>query len=41
MAIEKMEILGAVLELLTKQHCNPAHLPQNWAKLAKLAVLFN
>ena len=20
---------------------NPAHLPQNWAKLAKLAVLFN
>ena len=34
-AIEKMKILGA------KQHCtaNPAHLPQNWAKLAKLAKL--
>ena len=46
MIIEKMKILGAVLELLAKQHCqigsaNPAHLPQNWAKLAKLAVLFS
>ena len=34
MAIEKIKILGAVLE-------QPAHLPQNWAKLAKLAVQFS
>ena len=40
MAIEKIKILGALLELPDKQH-NPAHLPQNWAKLAKSAVLFS
>jgi hypothetical protein len=33
-----MKILGAILEL--NSTANPAHLPQNWAKLAKLAVLF-
>ena len=38
MAIEKIKILGALLELLAKQHC---HLLQNWAKLAKLAVQFS
>ena len=31
--IEEMKILGAVLELQAK--------PQNWAKLAKSAVLFS
>jgi hypothetical protein len=40
MAIEKIKILGAVLELPAAT-TNPAHLPQNWAKLAKLAVLFS
>ena len=36
--IEKIEILGAVLELSAKQQCsvNQAHLPQKWAKLAVL-----
>ena len=33
MAIEKIKILGAP--------ANPVHLPQNWAKLTKLAVLFS
>ena len=43
MAIKKIKILAAVLELLAKWHCraNPAYLPQDWAKLAKLAVLFS
>ena len=38
--IEKMKILGAVLELPAK-HGHHAHLPQNWAKLANSAVLFS
>jgi hypothetical protein len=37
MAIEKIKILGAILEL----PANPAHLPQKWAKWAELAVLFS
>ena len=41
MAVEKIKILGAVFELPTNSTANPAHLPQNWAKLAKLAVLFS
>ena len=39
--IEKRKILGAVLELPAKQHCQSSPKPQNWAKLAKLAVLFS
>ena len=39
--IEKMKILGAVLELPANSTANPAHSPQNWAKLAKSAVLFS
>ena len=39
--IEKMKISGAVLELPTKQHCQLSLLPQNWAKMAKSAVLFS
>ena len=34
MAIEKISIVGAVLEL-------PAYSPQKWAKWAELAVLFS
>ena len=34
-----MKILGTVLEL--NSTANPAHSPQNWAKLAKSAVLFS
>ena len=30
--IEKIKILGAVLELQLNSTANPAHLPQNWAK---------
>ena len=44
MAIEKIKILGAVLELHMYQldsSANPAHLPQKWAKWAELAVLFS
>ena len=37
----KNQILGAVLELPAKQHCQSSHLPQTWAKLAKSAVLFS
>ena len=40
-AIEKIKILGAVLELPTKiqnSTANPAHLPEKWAKWAELAV---
>ena len=33
--------MGAVLELPANSTANPAHLPQNRAKLAKLAVLFS
>ena len=36
-----MKIMGAVLELRAKHTANQAHLPQNLAKLAKLAVLFS
>ena len=41
MGIEKIKILGTVLELPAKQHCQSSHLPQTWAKLAKSAVLFS
>ena len=41
MAIEKIKILGAILENQLNSTANPAHLPQIWAELAKLAVLFN
>ena len=41
MTIEKIKILGAVLELPgTASTANPANLPQKWAKWAELAVLF-
>ena len=37
-----MKILGADLELpAINSTANPAHLPQNWAKSAKSAVLFS
>jgi hypothetical protein len=38
MAIEKIQILEAVLELPA---ANPANLPRKWAKWAKLVVLFS
>ena len=41
MSIEKIQILGTVLELQLDSTANPAHLPQKWAKLAKLAKLFS
>jgi len=40
-AIEKMKILGAILDHQLNSTTNPAHLPQNWANLAKSAVLFS
>ena len=38
-----MKILGAFLELPAQLNgiANQAHLPQNWAKLAKSVVLFS
>ena len=41
MAIEKIKILGAVLELPADSTANPGYLPQTWAKWAELAVLFS
>ena len=45
MAVEKIKILGALLELLAKHSVNStanlAHLPRNRAKWAELAVLFS
>ena len=44
MAIEKIKILGAIWSYQLNSTANPAHLLQNWAKLAKLtklAVLFS
>ena len=41
MAIEKINILGAVLELPAKLTANLAHLPIKGAKWAELAVLFS
>ena len=42
MAIEKIKTLKAILESCQlNSTANPAHLPQNWAELAKLAVLFS
>jgi hypothetical protein len=41
MAIEKIKILGAVLELPAKQHCQSSPLTSKLAKLAKSAVLFS
>ena len=38
MAIEKIKILGAVLELLAKQHCQFSQSTKKWAKWAELAV---
>ena len=40
-AIEKTKILGAVLELPAKQQCQSSPFTSNWAKLAKLAVLYS
>ena len=39
MAIEKIQIVGAILEL--DRIANSAHLSQKWAKWTKLAVLFS
>ena len=36
-----MKILGAVWSHQLNSTANPAHLPQNWAKLAKSTVLFS
>ena len=41
MAIEKIKILGAVLELLAKQHCQFSQFTKKMAKWAELAVLFS
>ena len=48
MALNKIKILGAVLELPAKGQLiskvfgvNLAHLPQNWAKWAELTVLLS
>ena len=42
MAIEKIKILGAVLEICQlDSSANPTHLPQKWPKWAELAVLFS
>ena len=41
MAIEKIKILGAVWSYQLNSTANPDHLPKNWAKLAKLAVLYS
>ena len=41
MEIEKIKIMGAILELQVDSSANPAHLPQKWAKWAELAVLFS
>ena len=38
MVIEKIKILGAVLELPARHSANQAHSPQKWAKWAELAV---
>ena len=40
MAIEKIKILGAVLELPAKLHCHSAHLAHFYGKWAGLALLF-
>ena len=37
MAIEKIQILGAVLELPARQHCQSSPFTYKWAKLAKTA----
>jgi hypothetical protein len=41
MAIEKIKILGDVLELPVKSIANSAYSPKKWAKWAELAVLFS
>ena len=40
MAIEKVKILGLFWSYQLNSTANPTHFPQNWAKLAKSAVLF-
>ena len=40
MAVEKIKIMGAVLELPAKQHCHSSPFTKKWAKWAGLAVLF-
>ena len=41
MAIEKIKILGAVLELPAKQHCQFSLFCRFFGKWAKLVVLFS
>ena len=41
MAIEKIRILGALLELPAKKQANLANLAQFWGKWAGLAVVFS
>jgi hypothetical protein len=41
MAVEKIKILGAVLELPAKKHCQSAQFYRFVGKWAKLAVLFS
>jgi hypothetical protein len=41
MAIEKIKILGAVLNYQLNSTANPAHLTQKRAKLAELPVVFS
>ena len=41
MTIEKIKILGAVLEVPAKQHFQSSPLPQKLANLAKLVTLFS
>jgi hypothetical protein len=38
---KKIQILGAILELPAKQHCQFSYSPRKWAKWAKLAELFS
>ena len=40
-AIEKIEIMGAILELPAKQHCQSSPFTAKLAKLAELAVQFS
>ena len=41
MTIEKIKILGAVLELSATYSAKPANPPEKWGKWAGLAGLFN
>ena len=41
MAVEKIKIMGAILELLLNSTANSAHFAKFFDKWAKLAVLFS